>query len=1104
LKDSEGRYRVLYESSVDGIALTDLSGRILDANQAYADMVGYSRSELKKLTYQQLTPEKWRKNEAQIVEKYVIGGRGYTDEYEKELIKKNGTIIPVSIRAWRIENRQGKPDQVWAIVKDTTKRKQMEQEIRDLARFPSENPNPILRLDAHGTVISANEASKELLLSWSCGIGQVAPKYWRDLVTEVLSTAQSKNIDVEINARQYTFLIKPILEAGYVNLYGRDITARKKAEDALRESEEKYRAIVENSPNLIGIFQDGVLKYVNNAAALKLGWTVEEAMTSSFDPIGKIVSQKSRTLLKENIGKRLRGEDVTPYEIGLTRKDGSELPVLVRAAKIIYKQKPAIEFVFHDITERKQIEDALRKSEERFREAMEATNDGMWDWNVETDEIYFNPAYNRMLGYEPDYLSEDVQSWKERIHPDDRDRVVRVNEDCIENRIPRFEVEFRIKTKSDEWIWVLGRGKATSRDANGRALRMIGTHVDITTRKRLELEVVQSRQYLHSVISDADVWLDVLDHEGNVQIWNKAAERISGYSREEVVGDGRIWEWLYPDEPYRREVKAKAIIEQGKIEENFQTRIRCKDGQIRTISWNSRNLLDDHQHSIGSIAIGQDVTERNRLEEELRQYSEHLEQLVNERTREIHLARERLEHVVTYNPAAIFVSKPRPDLSDFDPVYVSENVVSLLGFDESSLLGLEGYKLWITRIHPEDHVRYLEEMPLLWKNGHNIFRYRFLHKDGAYRWIREEVKVIHDSSGSPVEVIGCWTDSTERMRLEEEIKRLNDKMTLRLTEVTDQVELLSRSRNRLKAAPDVTSGLDIILDSVLWGFGLDSGAVLLLDRKENRVNVRASKGREKELRLDDSYPLGDFVELKDLQTTSVTKVVGEGERSIFGAATVLVVPILAGKEVYGLLVFGSVKPELLDSSSMRILELYSELVYSFMIEKSITVVPARELTRAGSFAGDLQPGQLCLITKDPTKAFAIFVSTVFGDHEGLCITRTYPPMVRSKYGLEKTPIVWLTGEACDGERTVNSIQDLSIVIGDFLEKAKKPVLLLDGFEYLVTKSGFDSFLRFLQVLKDRIQRAGGLLIAPILVDAFSAKELAHLERETATISVSNA
>ena len=293
-------------------------------------------------------------------------------------------------------------------------------ELETVARFSSENPSPVFRLDENGTILYANQASNALLQKWGCKVGGICPKFWQDLVTELLIHQTSKTVDIDLEERAYAIQLTPVLGAGYVNAYGRDITERTHMEKALQESEEKYRALVENSPNLIGIFQDGVLKYVNSAVILKLGWTYEELVSPSFDPIENVVSQKSRSLLKENVGKRLRGEDIAPYEISLTRKDGSEVPVLVRGAKIIYKQKPAIEFVFDDITERKLAENTLKQSEKRFREAMEATNDGLWDWNVETGEFYYSPAYYRMLGYEPGDFSTNIQFWLDHIHPDDR------------------------------------------------------------------------------------------------------------------------------------------------------------------------------------------------------------------------------------------------------------------------------------------------------------------------------------------------------------------------------------------------------------------------------------------------------------------------------------------------------------------------------------------------------------------------------------------------------------------------------------------------------------------------------------------------------------
>ena len=287
--------------------------------------------------------------------------------------------------------------------------------------------------------------------------------------------------------------------------------------------------------------------------------------------------------------------------------------------------------------------EALRVSEERFRQVMEATSDGLWDWNVETGTIYYSPAYYQILGYEPDEFPGLAQSWTDLIHPDERDGVLRSNQDCIENRIPNFKIEFRMRTKSGGWKWILGRGRASARDVNGRALRMIGTHQDITERKQMEEELRRSSQFMESIIENANVWLDVLDEENSVVVWNKAAEMMSGYSKGDVVGHRKIWEWLYPDLSYRKQItdSVNDILQHGRAEQDVETNIRRKDGQSRVISWNERNLLGKHGKVIGSIAIGRDVTEQKQMREDLERYSKHLEELVEERTEKLRQA-ERL------------------------------------------------------------------------------------------------------------------------------------------------------------------------------------------------------------------------------------------------------------------------------------------------------------------------------------------------------------------------------------------------------------------------------------------------------------------------------
>jgi diguanylate cyclase (GGDEF)-like protein/PAS domain S-box-containing protein len=138
------------------------------------------------------------------------------------------------------------------------------------------------------------------------------------------------------------------------------------------------------------------------------------------------------------------------------------------------------------ITERIVAQQALHASEERFRRAMEASNDGVWDWDIASDKGYFSPGYFRMLGYEPDEFPMTGQAWVDLIHPEDCQSALSANQECIENRCESFAVEFRMKAKDGSWKWVLGRGRAFERNPDGRAVRMIGTHVDITERKQLE------------------------------------------------------------------------------------------------------------------------------------------------------------------------------------------------------------------------------------------------------------------------------------------------------------------------------------------------------------------------------------------------------------------------------------------------------------------------------------------------------------------------------------------------------------------------------------------------------------------------------------------
>ena len=179
---------------------------------------------------------------------------------------------------------------------------------------------------------------------------------------------------------------------------------------------------------------------------------------------------------------------------------------------------------------------------------------------------------------------------------------------------------------------------------------------DITNIIAAEDEINKLRQFHENVIDNANVWLSVMDLESNVILWNKAAETITGYSREEVLGHSKIWEWLTPDEKTYKINRSKKenIYNKRKIYSNhYENIIKRKDGNIRIISWNSRVLFDNMNNPIGNIALGQDLTDQKKSEEkikkqniELNDLNKNLEEKVQDKTKEIkHLLNQKDEFI---------------------------------------------------------------------------------------------------------------------------------------------------------------------------------------------------------------------------------------------------------------------------------------------------------------------------------------------------------------------------------------------------------------------------------------------------------------------------
>jgi PAS domain S-box-containing protein len=281
---------------------------------------------------------------------------------------------------------------------------------------------------------------------------------------------------------------------------GNDTTQRRQAEEALQRSEAKFRNIFENSQ--VGIFRvrlsDGLLLDANQRHANLFGFdSPEEIIELEYvtdyyaDPSGH---QHAIELLK-------RDREVRNYEAQMRKRDGTLFWGLF--SFYLNAGDDYIEGVIVDISDFKQAEVALQTSEERLRLALTASNQGLYDMNIKTEEIVVNSEYALMLGYDPATFHETKSRWVESLHPDDRESMVAIYNGFITGEVPNYQAEYRHRTQDGQWKWILSVGKIVAWNEFGEPIRALGVYTDIDDCKRAEAaSILEERNRMAREIHD--------------------------------------------------------------------------------------------------------------------------------------------------------------------------------------------------------------------------------------------------------------------------------------------------------------------------------------------------------------------------------------------------------------------------------------------------------------------------------------------------------------------------------------------------------------------------------------------------------------------------
>ncbi|MDX2088275.1 MAG: PAS domain S-box protein [Kofleriaceae bacterium] len=316
--------------------------------------------------------------------------------------------------------------------------------------------------------------------------------------------------------------------------------------EAIRESEERFRLAFDEAPigvALVGL--DGRFLRVNTVLCEIVGYAREELTSLTFQAITHPDDLDTDVALATQLA---HGE-IPRYQLAkrYRRKDGASVDTLLSASMVRSPDGAPLYYIAHveDVTERKRVQDELRVSEERLTLAIEASGQGLWDWNLVTDEAHLSPRYWELIGRPAEDLHSASAFFRDLIHPEDWPGVEKAMQDHLEGKTTQSAIEYRVRKPSGEYIWLSGIGRVSARDATGRPERMAGVVLDITERKRAEdaIRLLEAKSSgIVSISADAIISID----EGQrITLFNDGAEQIFGYLKEEMLG--RSLDLLIPE-----------------------------------------------------------------------------------------------------------------------------------------------------------------------------------------------------------------------------------------------------------------------------------------------------------------------------------------------------------------------------------------------------------------------------------------------------------------------------------------------------------------------------------------------------------------------------
>jgi PAS domain S-box-containing protein len=997
------------------------------------------------------------------------------------------------------------------------------KEMESLYRALFENTSYSVYIhDLEGTFIDANETALTLLgykreeitsLTISSLLKKEDLPRAFTIIQEIIQTgSQQRPAEFKLKRKDNTYVwVEIVASLIYkdgtpyaIQGIARDITAHKKMDEILQESEQKYRTLTDNVN--VGVYRNtagtkGKFIEANPAIVKMFGYASKEEFLE-INVADLYQHARDRKAFNKKI---LQNGVVRDEELLLKKKDGTPFIGSVSAVAVTDETGKIKHFdgIIEDITERKRGEEALRKSEEKYRTIIKSIEDGYFEVDIAGNITFLNDSLSKILGYPKKELVN--MNYRKFMDEKNSKKVYQI-----------FNAVFRTEEPSRGFGWEIIRkdGKTRYIEASVSLIKEAkkptgfrGIVRDITERRQAEKELKESEERYRDLVELAPDGILTLNTQGYVTSFNTSALEKTGYIQKEILGKHfSTLKFVKKEDIPAYKTLFNAVL-RGEAPETMETTLFDRDGKPYTAEMRMK-LLKHEKEITGVLVMARDTTQRKMTEKQLKSLFE-ASRLINS----------------TMDMEKLFE-------------FVSDSVQELVGFDHFMIFLVSEDRTVIRRVYAVGTIKegakglvipygeglvgacVTDKETILLKNAHRDTRAKkvagltepfvsqvlvpLIVEDVCVGVLHISKAVENAYSQKDVDVLKPLSEvvssALKNSRLLNEITRFGQQLEGRITERSKRIEIILKTRQSLQRERSWKRGLVTIVDT-MCELGFERCGILLVDLMRKRLEFHFGRGVELpeegmsvSLTDTDYYGVRCILEKRTIHVTEYNPQ--EGKQLSSACPSFVWVPIIVQDEAFAALGADNIESKRpITKEDVKDLEILAGMCAVFIDRTRVLVEPAAESRLKTDIKYWLDSAECFLVPeKKPIRSFEIFVDLVTHGIPGFVISRVYPEKIRRKYKLARTPMLWLSRSEKTNALSPNDLSKLNYIIEDFTRKSEESVILLDGLEYLVTQIGFETVVKHLEDLKDITVVNNSRLIVSVFKGALSEREYSILEK----------